>query len=264
MRLADKVAIVTGGGEGIGRGIVRCLAEEGADVAVIDINAATANKVVGEVEAMGRRGLAIVANATSQEAVTRAVADVVATFGKIDILVNNVGGTDADVSVVAQDADTWDGFYRLTLKAHVIACQAVMPHLVRQQSGKIVNISSEAARIPAPALMAYAAMKSGVVSMTQSLARQAAADNINVNCICPGVIWTTMWERLATSLVESSPQFKGMSPREFFEKNVVASRPFAREETPEDIGRAVVFFASDDARNITGQSLNVNGGNRMD
>ncbi len=264
MRLANKVAIVTGGGEGIGRGIVRCLAEEGADVAVIDINAATANKVIEEVRALGRRGLAIVADATSKEAVAKAVEDIISEFGKIDILVNNVGGTDADVSVVAQDADTWDGFYRLSLKAHVIACQAVMPHLVQQHSGKIVNISSEAARIPAPALMAYAAMKSGVVSLTQSLARQAAVDNINVNCICPGVIWTTMWERLATSLVEANPRLKGMSPREFFEKHVVASRPFAREETPEDIGRAVVFFASDDARNITGQSLNVNGGNRMD
>lgn len=264
MKLTDKVAIVTGGGDGIGRGIVLCLAEEGADVAVIDINPTTANKVVEEIEAMGRRGLAIVADATSKEAITKAVEEIVATFGKIDILVNNVGGTDADVSVVAHDVDTWDGFYRLTLKAHVIACQAVMPHLVRQQSGKIVNISSEAAWIPSPALMAYSAMKSGVVSLTRSLARQAAADNINVNCICPGVIWTTMWERIATSLVELNPRFKGMSPREFFDKNVVASRPFAREETPEDIGHAVVFFASEDARNITGQSLNVNGGNRMD
>jgi len=111
--------------------------------------------------------------------------------------------------------------------------------------------------------MAYAAFKSGVISLTKSLALELARDNINVNCICPGLIWTPLWEELATVIIERNPQFKDMTPREYFLQNAVSRRPIRREETPEDIGRAVVFFASDDARNITGQSLNVDAGSTM-
>ena len=264
MKLQEKVAIVTGGGQGIGRGIVLCLAEEGADVAVVEIKQRTAKKVAREVEKLGRRSLAVVADATDNDAIVKAVEEIVGFFGRIDILVNNVGGTDAggarDIPIGGAG---WDGFYRLTLKSHVLMSQAVIPHLRQQKSGKIINISSEAGRIGSPMLMAYAAFKSGVISLTKSLALELARDNINVNCICPGVIWTPLWERLARAMIARNPQFKDMTPREFFLKNVVARRPLGREETPEDIGRAVVFFASDDARNITGQSLNVNGGNVM-
>jgi NAD(P)-dependent dehydrogenase (short-subunit alcohol dehydrogenase family) len=263
MKLENNVAIVTGGGQGIGRGIVRCMAEEGADIAIVEINPDTAQSVAAEVTAMGRRALAVVADATDGAAVEDAVKQVIDHFGRIDILVNNVGGTDANASVVESAADAWDGFYRLSLKAHVIAAQAVIPHMKAQKSGKIINISSEAAWVPTPTLMAYGAFKMADVSFTRSLALELAAENINVNCICPGVIWTPLWERLATALVNANPALEGTDPREFFEKRVVAARPMGREETPEDIGRAAVFFASEDARNITGQSLNVNGGNRM-
>jgi len=264
MKLKDKVAIVTGGGQGIGRGIALCLAEEGADVALVEINPDAARAVAAEVEQMGRRSLAIAADATDNDAVVRSVREVIDHFGRIDILVNNVGGTDqGGTDNIPVGGEGWDGFYRLTLRAHVLMSQAVIPHLQKQKSGKIVNISSEAGRGGSPLLMAYSAFKSGVISLTQSLARQLARDNINVNCICPGVIWTPLWERLARAMIAMSPTPTDMTPREFFEKRVVAPRPLGREETPEDIGRAVVFFASEDARNITGQSLNVNGGNVM-
>jgi NAD(P)-dependent dehydrogenase (short-subunit alcohol dehydrogenase family) len=264
MKLEDKIAIVTGGGQGIGRGIALCLAEEGADVAVIEINPEAASKVATEVEQMGRRSLAIVADATDNDSVVKSVRDVIDHFGRIDILVNNVGGSDeGDPDSITLGGAGWDGFYRLTLKAHVLMSQAVIPHLREQKSGKIINISSEAGRVGSAVLMAYSAFKSGVISLTKSLALQLAGDNINVNCICPGVIWTPLWERLARGLIDMNPAFKDMSPREFFEKQIVARRPLGREETTEDIGRAVVFFASEDARAITGQSLNVNGGNVM-
>ena len=262
MRLADKVAIVTGGGDGIGRGIALCLAKEGADVAITDINTDAMNRTVKDIEALGRRGLALEADATSKEAVTAAVEKVIATFGKIDILVNNVGGMKGDIALI-NNPDMWDGVYELTMKSHVIACQAVLPHLVKQRSGKIINISSVAAWMPIPPLKAYAAMKSAVVSYTRSLALEAAGSNINVNCICPGVIWTKLWERLAIAMMGMNPSAEKMSPREYFERNIAPNSPLGREETSEDVGRAVVFFASDDARNITGQSLNIDGGSRM-
>ena len=264
MKLADKVAIVTGGGSGIGRGIALCLAKEGADVAIIDINTSATNQTVAEIEGMGRRGLALTADATSKHEMAEAVESVIATFGKIDILVNNAGGSAEEFSATDRDPDRWDGYFQLTLKAPVICCQAVLPHLVKQQSGKIINIASGAAWEPVPHLMHYAAMKTAVVSYTRSLALEMAGSNINVNSICPGVVWTSMWERQATSMKKSNPATEGMSPREWFETYIAAQSPLGREETPEDVGRAVVFFASDDARNITGQSLNIDGGRRMD
>ena len=264
MKLKDKIAVVTGGGQGIGRGIVLCLAEEGADVAVIEINPETARKVATEVEQMGRRALVVVADATDDDSVVKSVREVIDHFGRIDILVNNVGGSDEGGSdSIALGGTGWDGYYRLTLKAHVLMSQAVIPYLREQKSGKIINISSEAGRVGSPLLMAYSAFKSGVISLTKSLALQLAGDNINVNCVCPGVIWTPLWERLAQGLIDMNPTLKDMSPREFFEKRIVSQRPMGREETSEDIGRTVVFFASEDARAITGQSLNVNGGNVM-
>ena len=263
MRLKDKIAIVTGGGQGIGHGIVLCLAEEGADIAIIDINGETARQVANEVEQMGRRSLTVIADATKDDAIDKAVQDVIDFFGRIDILVNNVGGSDVGLRWMPMDSEIWDGFYRLTLKAHVLTSRAVIPHLREQKSGKIVNISSVAGRGGAPFLPAYAAFKSGVISLTKSLALDLARDNINVNCICPGLIWTPLWEELAKVTIERNPQFKDMEPREYFLQNAVSRRPIRREETPEDIGRAVVFFASDDARNITGQSLNVDGGSTM-
>ena len=264
MKLEDKVAVVTGGGQGLGRGIALCMAEEGADVAVIEIGEESARKVTREVEEIGRRALPIVADATDGEAISTSVQQVIDHFGRIDILVNNVGGAASTGSEgLPVGGAGWDAYYQLTLRSHVIMSEAVIPHLREQKSGKIINISSEAGRGGSPLLTAYAALKAGVISLTQSLALQLARENINVNCICPGVIWTPLWERLATAMIALNPDFKDMSPREFFEKQVVARRPMGREETAEDIGRAAVFLASEDARAITGQSLNVNGGSVM-
>jgi len=267
MKLEGKVAIVTGGGQGIGEGIVRCLADEGADIAIIDINGDNARKVADEVKSQGRKALAIEADITDNDKVVKAVQDTLDFFGKIDILVNNVGGyplgdfeESSGMSILDRTDKEWDGCYELNLKTQVSMTRAVAPHLTRQKSGKIINISSVSARTPGGWLICYATAKAGVVHFTRSLARELAGNNINVNCICPGVLYTPLWERGCAALIERIPEAKGLTPREFFDKFIAAPVPLGRPQTPEDIGHAVVFFASEEAKNITGQTLDIDGG----
>lgn len=267
MKLEGKVAIVTGGGQGIGQGIVHCLAEEGADVAVVDINGDNARKVAGEVKSLGRRALAVEADITDNDKVVKAVQDILDFSGKIDILVNNVGGYPmaafkgaTGMRIIDRTEEEWDRCYELNLKTQVFMCRAVVPHLVEQKSGKIVNIASVGGRVPSAQLICYATAKAGVIYYTKTLARELAPDNINVNCICPGVLYTPLWEEGAAVLTQLIPGTEGMKPREFFDTALVSQVPLGREQTPEDIGHAVVFFASEEARNITGQTLNIDGG----
>ena len=304
MKLEGKVAIVTGGGQGIGEGIVRCLAEEGADVSVVDINTDTASKMADEVKSMGHKALPVIADLTDDNEVDRAVQDTLDSLGKVDILVNNVGGVSEETSEFMQEyrasswdeslpaymtynSELWDRFYRLNLKAHVMVTHAVTPHFIKQRSGKIVNIASIAGRLADPTQMPYAAFKAGVISMTWSVARALAPYNINVNCICPGLIYTPLWDRGATGMYQRIRDFiatgqelpeglrrfaaaseelniEKLTPKEFWLRFIVAPNvPLGREQTTEDIGRAAAFLVSEDAKNITGQTLNVDGGQVM-
>lgn len=281
MRLKDKVAIVSGGGQGIGEGIVKCLAEEGADVAIIDINGDNAEKVAEGVKSLGRKALAIQADATDNQQVEKAIKNVINTFGRIDILVNNVGGADRktlekafalgdelgshmlDMMALANEEE-WDRSYAINLKSHFLMSRAVAPHMVERKSGRIINISSQAGKDPDPMNMPYGTFKGAVVTFTHALARLLSGDNINVNCILPGLIYTPLWEKYASLLTHADPRLKGMSPRDMFLQTQVSHVPLGREQTVEDIGRAVVYFASEDGKNITGQSLMVNGGQVMD
>jgi len=267
MKLKDKVAIVTGGAQGLGEGIVNCLAKEGAHIAIIDINGKNARKVAGEVQSLGRKALAIEADVTDNNKVVKAVQETLDFFGKLDILVNNAGGypsgyleADPGMRIVDRTEEEWDGNYKLNLKTAILMCQAVIPHMVKQKSGKIINIASVGAQLPANLLVCYTTTKAGVVYYTKALARDLAPDNINVNCVLPGVIYTPLWERLATVYIKQRPKAKEMTPHEYFVNSVVPRVPMGREQTPEDIGHAVVFFASDEAKNITGQDLAVDGG----
>jgi len=253
---------------------VQCLAEEGADVAVIDINGDNARKVAGEVKALGRKSLAIEADATDSKRVDQLVQETIDTFGKIDILVNNVGGLGkatwarTSLQFVDQKEAEWDESFKLNLKSHVLMCRAVVPHFQKQKSGKIVNVASIAGRgvsgrgggRDSAGQMVYGVAKAGVIRFTRALAMVLAGDNINVNCICPGIIYTPLWEKGAAQFTQHTPAAKGLTPREYFDKFVVPPIPLKREQTPEDMGRAVVFLVSEDAKNITGQSLNVDGG----
>ena len=272
MKLEGKVAIVTGAGKGIGQGIAHCLAEAGADVVINALHEETAGKVADEVKALGRKSLAVAADVTKKEGAARVVQETLDTFGKIDILVNNFGAhteafyTRSSYSFVDQEEVEWDDDYQFNLKSQVLMCLEVVPHFIKQESGKIINISSIAGIMPIPTQMPYGAFKASSIYFTRTLATEIGKHNINVNCICPGGVYSGMSERGLQRAIDNNPDAKGMTPREYYEKFVQpnipknARTPLKRELTAEDIGHAVVFFASEEARNITGQSLTVDCG----
>ena len=273
MRLQDKVAIVTGAASGIGQGIACCFAEEGADVVIADIDMDNANKVGEEVKAFGRRTLVLEADVTQKEKAEQVVKSTLETFGKIDILVNNVGGgravADAEAApeeYVFQMSDlteeAWQDGFEVNLKSQILMCQAVVPHLRAQRSGKIINISSIAGKLGSGGgMMPYSAMKGAIITFTRALAREVARDDINVNCICPGFVYTPSWQRGLERIWQIAPGYQELKgPREVHLAIVDSMTLMGKEQTPEDIGRTAVFLASEDARNITGQSINVDAG----
>lgn len=272
MRLEDKVAIVTGAGKGIGQGIAHCLAREGADVVINSFHDETAAKVADEVKALGRKAGSIAADVTEKEGADRVVQYTLDTFGKVDILVNNFGAhTEAffDGSAptfVDQKIDQWDDDYQFNLRSQVLVALAAVPHFIEQGGGKIVNISSVVGKFPLPSQMRYGSMKAGSIYFTRTLAVELGKHNINVNCVCPGGIYSGMMERGLQKAIDSNPEHKGMTPREFYEKFVQPNAaknspgPIKRELTAEDVGHAVVFFASEESQNITGQTLMVDCG----
>ena len=261
MRLAGKVAVVTGGGSGIGRGIVLAMAREGADIAIPDIQVLNAQKVAEEVKALGRKVVAMKTDVTSAVDV-KAMADRVRdTYGRIDVLVNNAGmASPPGMPFTNNTEEDWDRTFAVNTKSIFITCKAVVPHMIERRAGAIVNIASIAGPLAAPTMPAYSVAKGGVITFTRVLAKELAASGVRVNAICPGVLWTDFWQKLAAHIADTNPGFKGMTARQVFDKRVADVIPMKREQEPEDIGWAAVFLASDEARNITGQSLNVDGG----
>ena len=261
MRLEGKVAVVTGGGSGIGRGIVLAMASEGADIAIPDIQVINADKVAGEVKALGRKALAMrtdVTSAADVKAMTDRVRD---TFGKIDIVVNNAGmASTPGLPFTNNTEEDWDKTFAVNTKSVFLICKAVAAHMIERKSGRIINIASIAGPISAPTMPPYSVAKMGVITLTKIVARELAPHGVTVNAICPGVLYTDFWQKLAAHIAETNPAFKGMTPRQVFDKRVGDLVPLKREQTPEDIGWAAVFLASDEARNITGIALPVDGG----
>ena len=186
-------------------------------------------------------------------------------IGPVDILVNNAGVIVAagyEEREVASEAD-WDITFLVNLKGLGTVIDTVSPHMKERRYGKIVNIASIAARKGTLTSTPYGASKAGVVNVTQATALELAPFNINVNAICPGLLWTDMWERIAVRYRSKDSMPDELTPREVFDRFVKARTPLGREQTPEDIGNATVFLASDAAENITGQALNICGGFMM-
>jgi len=272
MRLENKIAIVTGAGKGIGQAIVHCLVKEGADVVVNSYTEANATKVAEEVKEMGRKSLAVAADVTTKEGAAKVVQQTLDTFGRIDILVNNYGAhtqafyDGSSPTFVDQDIKEWDDDYNFNLKSQVLVCLEAVPHLIKQEYGKIINISSIAGRLTVPSQMPYGAFKAGSIYFTRTLAVELGKHNINVNCVCPGGIYSGMMEPFMQKAIDKNPEAKGLTPREYYEKfvqpNISERAPGAlkRELMAEDVGWAVVFFASEESKNITGQSLTVDCG----
>ncbi len=268
-KLDNKVAIVTGGARGIGAGIAQCLSAAGAHVALLDIDGVEARRSAASLVVSG---IAVQCDVAVEEEVAKAVATVVEHFGGLDILVNNAGAgrgpldpattrpTGGGGHVQDMSPDSWDEQLAQNLRTTFVTTKASIPHLRERRGGSIVNIASIAGLSASPTLPAYAAAKAGVVSLTKSLALDLARNDIRVNAICPGFLWTRAWEGLATGMRLSIPEYADREPREIFLEVVKNGVPLGREQTPEDIGHLAVFLSSDDARNITGQAISVDGG----
>ena len=265
--LTEKAAIVTGGASGIGRGICRALSDQGASVVVADVNGQGAESVASDLAATGAQSIAVVVDVTDRTSVDNVVSQSLERLGKIDILVNDAGviGAAGWWERETPSDEDWDLVMAVNLRGVVNVSEAVAPHMKERRYGKIVNIASVAARQGTADTGHYNASKAAVASWTQSNALQLAPYSINVNAICPGLLWTPMWEQIARkrSKFNKDPRFEGLTGRDHFDKTVEFMIPLKREQTPEDIGKLAAFLASDDAQNITGQAINIDGGRRM-
>ena len=261
--LTGKIAMVTGGGRGIGRGIALVLARQGADVAVSDIRGDNAKAVADEVKAMGRRALGLEIDVSSAAAVSAAVAAVQSGLGQIDILANNAGTVGApDWDGTSREPD-WDATFAVNVKGTFLCAQAVAPSMKERAYGKIVNTASIAGRVPRPQFPHYGASKAAVINYTRSLAMELAPYNINVNAVCPGPLDTAMFRQIGETRRRINPDETGLDDRALYQKDIANRCPLDREILPEDIANMVAFLASEDARSITGQSIHVDGGLMM-
>ena len=260
-RLDDKVALVTGSARGIGKGIATVLAREGATVIVADLLSDLAGETAAELgNEYGVSTLALEMDVTSEDSIAGNVEKAISEFGRIDILVNNAGVPPENFGQAETEAD-WDICYEVNLKGIWKVTSAVAPKMQEQGGGKIVNIASIAGRLGG-GMASYSASKAGAISITQSQAAELGRFNINVNAICPGLLWTDLWRQIEGMFAGDHTE-EVVDRRERFEAVIASNMPLGREQKPEDIGNAVAFFASDEANNITGQSLNVDGGMRM-
>jgi NAD(P)-dependent dehydrogenase (short-subunit alcohol dehydrogenase family) len=251
--LKDKVAIVTGGAVGIGRGVALKFAEEGGAVVIADISEAEGKKTAGEIAGKGGRGLFVKCDVTSGDQVNRMVDTTVKELGGIDILVNNAGGVPGIQGEMLEDVteEEWHRFIDLNLTSAFLCCKAVVPHMKKKRSGKIINFSSMGAVHPAVSVVHYHAAKGGVIGLTYNLAYELAPHNIHVNAICPGPVRTPFWEPVLKNVPDPDAYFAEIGNREV---------PLGRVGTPEDIAGAALFLASDLSSFVTGEILYVAGG----
>ena len=263
--LSGKVALVTGGGQGLGLGIVLKMAEQGADIAIADLNEENAASAARQVEALGRKAYTARMDVTDKESVNAGVGSITKEAGQIDILVNNAGvaGAPGSTGTAFRDID-WEFTWKVNVKGLADVTEAVLPQMRERQAGKIINISSVAARAAKYITAYYATTKMSVIAYTQALAREFAAENINVNAIAPGRIWTQFhqdWMKEREALGDEA--IAGKDKYDVFMASLKEVIPMGRPQEPSDIGALAVFLASEEARNITGQTIQCDGGQVM-
>jgi NAD(P)-dependent dehydrogenase (short-subunit alcohol dehydrogenase family) len=246
MKLAEKVAIVTGAASGIGRAIALALAREGANVVIGDIDLDGASKVADEIRALGHESIAVKADVSRSEEVNQMVEAAFEEFGRVDILVNNAGGSARERASLFKDSteNVWDFVIGRNLKGTMLCTRAVINHMLEKGTGRIINIASAAGVVGESLLCDYSAAKAGVIGFTKALAREVSPCGINVNCISPGVIKTKTLESFSEEKLEGP--MKGIL--------------VGRLGKPEDIACMAVFLASDESSFITGQNHVVCGG----
>lgn len=245
-KLTGKKAVVTGGARGIGRAIALAFAREGADVAVLDLRKEDAVRAAEEVAELDVEGLAVAADVASESSVNAALAEVEAEFGRIDILVNNAG-FDSASHVVNMTTEMWDRMIDVNLRGVFLCTRAVLPGMLKNQHGRIINLSSQLAHKGAPEMAHYVAAKAGVIGFTRSLAYEVAREGVTVNAICPGPVDTEL--------------FRGLP--EAWRTKKLSELPIGRMASVEEIAPSAVLLASDEGAYFIGATLNPNGGDYM-
>ena len=246
MNLSGRVAFVTGASQGIGKACALALAEAGAQVALGARNAEKLQAVAGEIEATGKKALALSLDVSSRDSIKAAVTKTFEAWGKIDILVNNAGIA-KDNLVLRMKPDEWDAVMRTNLDGAYHCIQAVLHRMVRQRYGRIINISSVVAQSGNSGQANYIASKAGLIGLTKAIAAEVASRNITVNAVAPGFIATSMTGHLSEAM----------------HKKVLSLIPLGRQGTPAEVAYGVCFLASEEAGYITGHVLNINGGMYM-
>lgn len=244
-RLKNKVALITGGGSGIGRATCLLFAREGAKVVVADYVAEGGRETVQQITAAGGDATFVQADVSQSADVQRMIATTVHTYGRVDILFNNAGIEGASAKIANYDENEWQRVLAIDLTAVFLGMKYVIPEMIKQGGGVILSTASVAGLVGFPGGAAYCAAKAGVIQLTRTVALEYANKNIRVNCICPGVIRTPMAQRVM-----------GERP----EENAIRMEPIGRLGTPEDIANAALFLASDDSSFATGAPFIIDGG----
>jgi 3-oxoacyl-[acyl-carrier protein] reductase len=242
--LTDKVAVITGGGCGIGRATSLVLFQEGAKVVIADLQTEASERVAAEIRNQNGEVSVVTVDVTQTELVQRMIEEALKRYGRIDILVNIVGGSSPKSVLETSDAD-WDRSINLNLRSAFLCCRAVLPVMIGQRYGKIVNLSSAQAFSGSATRASYTAAKAGVVGFSKSLALEVMCHGINVNVVAPGLVET---DRIMAMFTDDEWQ------------KLTSTRPMGRAVLPEEVARAVLFLVQDGQASVTGQTLHVNGG----
>jgi len=248
MRLENKIAIITGGGDGLGQASAVLFAKEGASVVVADMDPARGMKTVDMIKNQNGEAMFVEVDVSKEDSVKNMVEKVVDAYGRIDILVNSAG-IFIEATVINTTVEDWDKIMAVNLRGIFLGCKYVIPEMIKAGKGSIVNIGSEAGITGWENATAYAASKGGVVNMTRCLALDFAKHNIRANCVCPGTTETPMLKKA----LEIAPDPK--KARRFFE-----SRPLLRLGRPEEIAAGILYLASDESLYATGAVLSIDGG----
>jgi 2-hydroxycyclohexanecarboxyl-CoA dehydrogenase len=251
--MSNRTALVTGGAQGIGRGIAAALAAQGFRVAIADLNFETATQTAKDLSEAGGTVVAVEVNVTDPASVQAGLRIVETDLGPVEVVVNNAGWDDF-MPFIATSEDFWDKILDINFKGALRVTQTVLPGMIERRFGRIVNIGSDAGRVGSSLEAVYSGAKGGIIAFTKTLAREVAANGITVNTVCPGPTDTPALRKFADGAGQDAEKvISGM----------VRAVPMKRLGTPDDVGPAVAFFASDAAGFITGQTLSVSGGLTM-